>query len=276
MAEPRENIFAALARRFVPWKRFSRAEATILTGGTDCRMALDPASLKVMNWNIARSNYGALWQKDFLAAYSRFVPDLLCFQEVRLDKSEHLSPELIDLHWNYVPNFIDEHHNAYSGILTAARAMPVSAKALLTSDSEPLSGTPKASLVSIYQLVGLDCTLLVANSHFINFVSLAKFRAQMSDLEHNIATHRGPVLFSGDFNTWNLPRTTVIDEVVGRLGLKAVIFESSTNREQTFLPFPTLDYIFYRDLQVRGSGQRLHHVFSSDHKPMIAEFFMQP
>ncbi len=275
MAEPRENIFAPLARRFVPWKRFSSTEAIILTGGADCPTALDPASIKVMNWNIARSNYGALWQKDFFAAYTRYIPDLLCFQEVRLDKSEHLSPELIDLHWNYVPNFIDVHHNAYSGILTAARAMPVSAKPLLTSDFEPLSGTPKASLVSIYRLVGLDCTLLVVNSHFINFASLAKFRAQMRDLEHNIAVHRGPVLFSGDFNTWNLPRAAAIAEVVGRLGLKAVIFEPPRNLEKTFLSFPTLDYIFYRGLQVRGSGQRLHHVFSSDHKPMIAEFFFQ-
>ena len=98
-----------------------------------------------MSWNIARNNYNPSWSRDFLAIVKQYKPDQIFLQEVRLDIIVREIPELAQMSWSFVPNFIDTFNNTYSGILIAAKANYISSKALLTKHYEPVSKTPKAS-----------------------------------------------------------------------------------------------------------------------------------
>lgn len=257
----------------MPWRRFSRAEELLLGGGIPRETDLATESIKVLNWNIAKSNSGGLWQKDFSAILARHWPDLILLQEVRFRADSDLGHPLPGMGWNYVPNLLDAHHNAYSGILSAARSASVVSRPLLSDHQEPFSGTPKASLLTTYPLRDAEAQILVVNSHFINFVGLDKFDAQLREVEHHIARHRGPVLFSGDFNTWNRQRIELLFKVTDRLGLRSVVFAIDAGQEKRpRLSMTTLDHIFYRGLVEVGRGQVLDQVLSSDHKPMIVEF----
>jgi endonuclease/exonuclease/phosphatase (EEP) superfamily protein YafD len=228
----------------------------------------------VLSWNIGKKNHDKIWIKDFLAILEQYKPELIFLQEVRLKMDAESAAELREMSWNFAPNFIDAHHQTYSGILTAAKISPLTSRAILTKHHEPIVKTPKVSLISEYPLSNKRETLLVINSHFINFVDLNKFKTQLHELEFALSTHHGPVIFSGDFNTWSRKRAALLEEAVTRLGLAPVVFAAHYSKKiKRFLLSPPLDYIFYRGLsEKKASAKVLDYVFSSDHKPLLAEF----
>lgn len=182
--------------------------------------------------------------------------------------------DLGEMSWSFAPNFVDLHHRVYFGVLTAANPRPIAHQSVLTAHHEPILNTPKVSLVTEYRLADLSETLLTINSHLINFVHSAKFAAQLQELEFTLAAHRGPILFAGDFNTWNRSRAALLNQVASRLGLTPVIFAPHHDKQlKRFLFSPPLDYIFYRGLSERpASAYVLDNIASSDHKPMLVEF----
>jgi endonuclease/exonuclease/phosphatase (EEP) superfamily protein YafD len=228
----------------------------------------------VLSWNIAKKNHDKIWIKDFLAILEQYKPELIFLQEVRLKMDAEFAAELREMSWNFAPNFIDAHHQTYSGILTAAKISPLTSRAILTKHHEPIVKTPKVSLISEYPLSNKRETLLVINSHFINFVDLNKFKTQLHELEFALSTHHGPVIFSGDFNTWSRKRAALLEQAVTRLGLAPVVFAPHESKKiKRFLLSPPLDYIFYRGLsENKASAKVLDYVSSSDHKPLLAEF----
>jgi endonuclease/exonuclease/phosphatase (EEP) superfamily protein YafD len=71
-------------------------------------------------------------------------------------------------------------------------------------------------------------TLAIVNVHSINFeLVLDAFRAQVEGLADVLAGHRGPIIFGGDFNTWNDARDAVLRETTARLGLTEVQLRST-------------------------------------------------
>ena len=262
------------ARKFVPSYRFIRTQESTIDRSHVLQRELNSTSIKVLSWNIAKKNHDKIWIKDFLAILEQYKPELIFLQEVRLKMDAEYAAELREMSWNFAPNFIDAHHQTYSGILTAAKISPLTSRAILTKHHEPIVKTPKVSLISEYPLSNKRETLLVINSHFINFVDLNKFKTQLHELEFALSTHHGPVIFSGDFNTWSRKRAALLEEAVTRLGLAPVVFAPHYSKKiKRFLLSPPLDYIFYRGLsEKKASAKVLDYVFSSDHKPLLAEF----
>ena len=262
------------ARKFVPSYRFIRTQESTIDRSHVLQTELNSTSIKVLSWNIAKKNHDKIWIKDFLAILEQYKPELIFLQEVRLKMDAESAAELREMSWNFAPNFIDAHHQTYSGILTAAKISPLTSRAILTKHHEPIVKTPKVSLISEYPLSNKRETLLVINSHFINFVDLNKFKTQLHELEFALSTHHGPVIFSGDFNTWSRKRAALLEEAVTRLGLAPVVFSPHYSKKiKRFLLSPPLDYIFYRGLsEKKASAKVLDYVFSSDHKPLLAEF----
>ena len=262
------------ARKFVPSYRFIRTQESTIDRSHVLQTELNSTSIKVLSWNIGKKNHDKIWIKDFLAILEQYKPELIFLQEVRLKMDAESAAELREMSWNFAPNFIDAHHQTYSGILTAAKISPLTSRAILTKHHEPIVKTPKVSLISEYPLSNKRETLLVINSHFINFVDLNKFKTQLHELEFALSTHHGPVIFSGDFNTWSRKRAALLEEAVTRLGLAPVVFAAHYSKKiKRFLLSPPLDYIFYRGLsEKKASAKVLDYVFSSDHKPLLAEF----
>lgn len=268
-----KNSTRPLLRKYVPSHRFIPIQACTIDRHQAQPQQLNPSSIKVLNWNVAKNNRSKVWQHDFIQIVTRFQPDLIFLQEVRFGLVAEHAVELVDMSWNFAPNFMDAHHQAYAGVLTAAKTQPIASQAIITTHYEPVLQTPKVSLVTEYQLP--HQTLLAINSHLINFVDLNKFRVQLHELEVTIAQHQGAILFAGDFNTWNQARASLLHQVAQRLGLSSVWFPPHEQRKiKRFLFSPALDYIFYRRLsEKQGQAQVLDRITSSDHNPLLAEFF---
>jgi endonuclease/exonuclease/phosphatase (EEP) superfamily protein YafD len=257
---------------WLPPRRFVRLEATTLHRSHPQSAQLGE-SIRVLNWNIAKNNHDRLWLSDFAAILDAYQPNLIFLQEVRMcTQDKHLS-ELTELGWCFAPNFIDAYHNIYAGVLTAATASCLARRAVMTQHHEPVTKTPKISLINEYPFQSGQ-TLLTVNSHLINFVELVKFRAQLLQLEQSIALHRGPVIFSGDFNTWSRSRLRALSAMAQRLGLEQAKFPAADAQNiKRFLLSPPLDHIFYRGLRQNFFHAKvLDQIDSSDHKPMIVEF----
>jgi endonuclease/exonuclease/phosphatase (EEP) superfamily protein YafD len=76
-----------------------------------------------------------------------------------------------------------------------------------------------------------------------------------------LASHDGPVILAGGFNTWSTARRRAVDAIALRLGLQAVSLEP--DERSRFLGEP-VDQIYYRGLV--PSAAMAVPVSSSDHK----------
>ncbi|MEL7076557.1 MAG: endonuclease/exonuclease/phosphatase family protein [Cyanobacteria bacterium J06582_2] len=228
-------------------------------------------SVKVLSWNIAKNNQNYDWSKDFLGIVAQHQPDKIFLQEVRLCAVEKQIPELRSMGWSFAPNLLDTLDNSYSGVLTATKSDRLNSQAKITQHQEPISDTPKVSLFVEHSWG--DDTLLTVNTHLINFVETSKFQAQLEQIEAIIARHRGAVIFSGDFNTWNQSRWLILLQMTAKLGLTPVSFPAiEAEKIKRFLLSPPLDYIFYRGFQQKScSAKVISGITSSDHNPLLVE-----
>ncbi|BAC92020.1 endonuclease/exonuclease/phosphatase family protein [Gloeobacter violaceus] len=268
-----EDPTRRLLTQWLPSRRFERAPETIFDGSHDKPAHFDGEALKILSWNVAKSNHDRRFTREFLSILEREQPDIVFLQEVRVDAETMRAVDLAGMHWSVAPNYKDTHLNAYSGLLTAARPAPIGQRVVLTHDTEPLAGTPKASLLTEYPLPGRSRKLLAINSHLINFVDLPSFGAQLRQLEAIASRHRGPMVLAGDFNTWNAPRVELLEEIARRLGLKAVTFAPADRwLVKRFLLSAPLDNIFFRGLSEKANATRvLRRTTCSDHRPILTE-----
>lgn len=218
--------------------------------------ALDPNDISMLSWNIKKGSENG-WESDLQRL--KADKDLVLLQEAHLTSGFY--------------NVLGESLHSSgargwkkSGVLTAARAEYLNR--CNYQHDEPILGTPKASLLTEYRLSGVDYTLLVVNVHVINFaVGLSEFREQIGDLRDVMARHTGPVIFSGDFNTWRSSRLALLKNITASIGLHPVRF-ANDNRTRKF--GHALDHIFIRGL--RAISSHVEKVVSSDHNPLITVF----
>ncbi|MFN6485126.1 MULTISPECIES: endonuclease/exonuclease/phosphatase family protein [unclassified Nostoc] len=263
-----------LVTKFVPGYRFLRLQELTIDKKNSLQTEINSKSIKVLSWNIAKQNYNKVWLKDFSKIIENYQPNLIFLQEFSLKLEADEWEKWLKMNWSFAPNFVDIHHQTYSGIFTAATISPLSKRVITTKHHEPIVKTPKISLITEYLLSEQSTTLLTINSHLINFVNLNKFKIQLKELELALSVHRGPLIFSGDFNTWSRKRAVILNEVITQLGLTPVIFAPDhQDKIKRFLLSPPLDHIFYRDITVKeASAKVLDQICSSDHKPLLVEF----
>jgi endonuclease/exonuclease/phosphatase (EEP) superfamily protein YafD len=102
----------------------------------------------------------------------------------------------------------------------------------------------------------------------INFsLGLADYRAQLEKIVEVLSQHRGPLIISGDFNSWNTDRRRILADITQELGAKEVVFD--TDHRTTFMG-QRLDHIFYRKLVPLEA--LTEKVTTSDHNPMLVTF----
>ena len=229
---------------------------------------LDPGSIKILNWNVYKNKREG-WKEDFIQL-SRGV-DIILIQEACMEDKNQNIFNISGMGGVFARSFsyCDEAFAA-TGVMTLAKAGSVSADYVRTQAREPVTHTPKMSLLTEYPLRKNKNTLLVVNIHSINFVRATTFESQLTRLEKKIKGHRGPVIFAGDFNTWNKKRVSILLRITNRLGLKEADFFPDT-RTKRFKHF--LDHVFYRGLRIKQT-KVFQNVQSSDHKAMEVEFYL--
>lgn len=235
-------------------------EDRLLNSGADgsARGTLDPASLRVLSWNIHKATDADL--PDDLARQAK-ANDVLLLQEAvpsqpvldALKQAGHV--------WQMVGAF--SVRGVDRGVLVTARVAPVDQKALRTF--EPLLPLPKSAIITHYRLLGRRETLVVANLHGINFsLGTGRFQEQLEDVAGDLMHHRGPIIFGGDFNTWSRKRHEVLHEVMQRLGLVDV---EPVPDERRVAFGRHLDHLFVRGFTIVEASTT--HVKSSDHNPIL-------
>lgn len=222
---------------------------------------LNPEDIELLVWNVAKCRAPS-WSQDFLKL--AYGTDLVLLQEAYLNaEAKSTWKKLDEMGWHMAVSFIDLSF-VPTGVKTGSIVKPKSITYHKTQHTEPITNTPKMALATEYKLRGCEDTLLVVNIHGINFVFSFIFQKQIKQLEAVMKNHKGPIIFAGDFNTWNRRRLSAVHEMAKTLSLKEVPFGEGRKKAFNF----ALDRVFVRGLRVLET--RVHvEIESSDHKPLF-------
>ena len=217
---------------------------------------LDSGDIEVVNWNIQKGG-NPEWMNDLEAIADQ--PDLMLFQEAALH-SDDWQALASDAHTSFAPGY--RTRQSLTGVMTVSSAQPLTQCDLVSH--EPWLRSPKATMISEYALTDTDDTLLVVNVHSVNFTfGLRDFSNQIKEIRSVVERHSGPVLLSGDFNTWRGRRAAIVQDVATELGLTKLDF-AVDHRKRVF--GQALDHIYVRGFEVLQATTE--QVRSSDHNPM--------
>lgn len=227
--------------------------------------------ISILNWNIQKKNSQSSWSNEFLSLLETYDPSILLLQECQFKKGLENLLHTEKYGFIFAPNFIDIFKNLHSGVLTGSHCKYKCVTVIKSYASEPFIKVPKIFLSTKYDLTNNRGELLVINIHAINFVGFWKFISQVQQLEFAIKSFTGPVILSGDFNTWNRKRTKILNKILLNSGLKKVNFNRKKSKNiKKFFFFNTLDHIYYRGLSVDKTN--VLKTVSSDHNPLLVKF----
>jgi len=219
---------------------------------------LDSGDIRLVNWNIQKG-VDPDWATDL--ATSQDNPDLMVLQEVPFNTIAW-DEVAKDAHQSFAPGYRTS--RAMTGVMTVSAAKPMSQCNLVSL--EPWIRSAKATVITEYGLTDTDQTLLVVNIHVVNFTfGTQDFEGQILEAMSVLRDHSGPILLSGDFNTWRPRRSRVLNEMTDGLNLETLAFDEDHRKRVFGQP---LDHIYVRGLEVIEATT--HEVTSSDHNPMSA------
>lgn len=219
---------------------------------------LDAGNIRLVSWNVQKNSH-LDWERDFLSLTGD--SDLALVQELSLRED---SINAIDgsRYWTFAPGY--QKPGAISGVLTMSRSKPIAQCSFV--NFEPLLRTPKATNISEYGLTSTEQTLVVVNIHAVNFsMGLGAFERQFAQVREVLASHEGPIIVSGDFNTWRKRRIEIVAGMAEELGLVSLEFDD--DHRATMFGNP-LDHIYVRGLTLLDATTE--KVESSDHNPLSA------
>jgi endonuclease/exonuclease/phosphatase (EEP) superfamily protein YafD len=219
---------------------------------------LDASRISLFSWNVQKSR-APRWLDDFDAYASG--ADLVLFQEASISE-ETIADIDSSRHWSFAAGY--SKLGEITGVMTLSGVKPLTQCSLV--HSEPWLRSPKATSITEYGLSDTDQTLVVANVHAVNFsFGTGAFEKQFEAIRQVLADHDGPIILSGDLNTWRSRRTQIIEDLAASLELIAVEFEN--DHRVRFLG-NTLDHIYVRGLETLDASTQV--VDTSDHNPMSA------
>lgn len=220
---------------------------------------LDTNGFSIVNWNIQKGR-DAGWAADLEQLHPG--ADLVLLQEARAD-SELLETDALGHYRSFAEGF---GIRAATGVLTMSTAEPLTECRLVAH--EPWFGTRKATLVTEYAIADSYESLLVVNIHSINFTfGISDMHRQLQQAAAIIDQHEGPVVFSGDFNTWHGRRAAALQHIVDALELRPLDYDIDHRKRVFGRP---LDHIYVRGLDALNATTA--DSSSSDHNPMAVSF----
>lgn len=238
------------------------ADKDVHTQFGQCQHEFLPANFDLFVWNIKKAEAKDRWARDF----EHFVPknDLILIQEGMIDS---YVPNVIlrqkNYCWDFATSFLEKDGDQ-TGVMNGSYVRPSMVHFLRSPGREPVIKTPKMVLVSEYAIANSPFTLWVANIHGLNFVANKHNREQIEQVAAFLKKHDGPLIFAGDFNSWNGERLAYLDEILGKLKMKKLPFANDNRRFK-------LDHIYVRGLE--ATSTTLHNnIETSDHKPLSASF----
>lgn len=209
------------------------------------------------------------WKEEF----DRYTQgrDLILIQEAYgSDRFLNTISSFKGFRWDMGVSFLYKRQdNAPTGTMIGSYVEPSFTLVKHSPDNEPVISTPKALTFVKYPLEQRQEELLVISVHAINFTTTSAFKRHIDVAVKEIKNHHGPVLFAGDFNTWNKARTNYLFKICEMLGLKSVTFKNGHKRMKFGKYF--LDHSFVRGVEIT-KAEVLGESQGSDHKPLLIDF----
>lgn len=212
-------------------------------------------------WNIYKGGMNGLYEDLQKIVQSA---DFVLIQEFVLNSTQKkLMDTNQNTHWAFAQSFMNS--GEWTGVSTMSQWQPYQSVAVRSPGTEPITGTPKMSLITKYKIQNKE--LWLVNLHGLNFnIGHGAFKEQIDDIVQKISVHQGPMIFAGDFNTWAETRMEYLLNKTRKLGLVRVNIESPMGFFNK-----TLDHIFYRELQ-SVEYRSMSEYSSSDHVPLEIRF----
>jgi endonuclease/exonuclease/phosphatase (EEP) superfamily protein YafD len=219
------------------------------------------SGFSLLSWNIQKENREG-WESDFVRL--SLNADILIIQEAFLTEELRRLLNRRPYYWHLVIAF--EYQDVKTGVLTAATMEPDFLCPLRAT--EPLIRIPKTILITRYPLANTHHSLMIANIHMINFAPhISVFHDQARQITEILVNHQGPMILSGDFNTWSEERSAIIEDMAAHLQLEPADFKTDLARK---IFGQTVDRVYYRGLTLEEA--LVIEVTSSDHNPLLVRF----
>ncbi len=222
-----------------------------------------PNTFSLLTWNLQKVDFLHHAHRPIEKLLNIPSTHLLSLQEVVIQSQQN---RFFNLPFLMAPNI--ETSSKIYGVLTASNYQQHTQHQYLTKNRELGFVTHKTALITQHKLSNKE-TLTHLNIHAINFVPHAIFKQELLLIWNKIEHINGPLIISGDFNTWNKARLHSLLKAVRRLRLKMVKFPDI--RPIKTLNKQPLDHIFYRGLSLK-SATALSVPHISDHNPILATF----
>lgn len=149
---------------------------------------------RILLWNIHKC-----LSKKLPADITRLLEnvDMVLFQEALLsEKWTDFLTKMERFHWGFFRGFQFAKSEIFSGVMTGSRYQMTDHHIHSTEDSEPILRTHKSSGFSYFPIEGKTETLLVINTHAMNFNFGKPFEKQIHATIERIKNHIGPMIWA--------------------------------------------------------------------------------
>ena len=219
--------------------------------------------LNILVWNLHKGE-----NKNFSADFISLAYD----KDIVLSQEMYLNPFMLSVFESF-PHYLYSSATSFfygkdlvrTGVVTSSPVEPVSLEFVRTKALEPIVNSPKITLISKYPIRFSNKYLTVVNIHGINFVDNDSYRNEMNRIVDIVKKISGPIVFAGDFNSWNDERDLILKEMRLKLRLSEARFNPDFRLRFNKHP---LDHFFFSDDIKVISAKAEEYYDGSDHKPL--------
>lgn len=238
----------------------------IYTFGQSSSETLPAKNIKFLVWNVHKgADQGFEYEFISLAYGSHVVMNQEIFLDSHMRSTFDYLPQFF---FTTATSFFSGKEKIRTGVANLTRVDPVFTEFVRTETQEPITNSPKVTLINSYPIEGTGKNLTVVNIHGINFVTNQSFKKELNRIYLKIKDIPAPLVFAGDFNTWNTERVKILEEYKKKLNLSEARF--TPDHRMTFNGFPLDHFLHTSDLIVTKA--RVDEFYQgSDHKPLVLE-----
>ncbi|MDO9182527.1 MAG: endonuclease/exonuclease/phosphatase family protein [Bacteriovorax sp.] len=243
----------------------------IETFGLSSQISL-PKRINILVWNLHKGSNDD-FATDFVSL--GLQKDLVISQEMYLNPLMRLVFSSFPYYfYSTATSFCFGKELTRTGVSTSGPVLPTKIEFIRTQTVEPITNSPKVTLITRYPIRFTSKELTVVNIHGINFVGGDSYRKEMNRIYESLKNVPSPIIFAGDFNSWSDERNTILKEMIQKLGLKETGF--SPDYRLKFNKHP-LDHFYYTS-DIKIVSAKVEEFYQgSDHKPLevIVEYSPQ-
>ena len=195
-----------------------------------CR-SVGQEAIRLLTWNVHKQT-DPRWHRDFDRLLDQHRPDIVHLQEARIDVMlAAFSRRAETWTWMASPNLSLPAPASAESARVRSRRLHRGAGAAAAGGRHALgvrrtpARNPEAHAALRPAGPGIGGHRPLPQHPSLNFsLGLAGYGAQLDSLLDAAAAHRGPVIFSGDFNTWSRRRMDFLLRKMDAVGLRRVEF----------------------------------------------------